>query len=75
MKGIKENQIWVSFPNSCLCFDQNTPGIYPFTPAFDANTPAFGDTRNQAVFEKMNSYFICSFLFIPKFAYPVIGTK
>ena len=22
------------FPNSCLCFDQNTPGIDPFTPAF-----------------------------------------
>ena len=23
---------------------QNTSGIYSFTPAFDANTPAFGDT-------------------------------
>ena len=45
------------FQNSCLCFDQNTPGIYSFTPAFDEKTPAFGDTRNQTVFEKMNSYF------------------
>ena len=50
------------FLNSCLCFDQYTPGIYPFTPAFDEKTPAFDDTRNQIDFEKMNSYFTCLFL-------------
>ena len=27
-------------PNSCLCSDENTPGIYQFT-------PAFGNTRNR----------------------------
>ena len=64
------------FQNSCLPFYQNTPGIYQFTPAFDEKTPAFRDTQNQVVFKKMNSCFLLAhFLFIPKFAYPAIGTK
>ncbi len=52
--------------NSCLCFDQNTPGIYPFTPAFDEKTPAFWRYSKLAVFVKMNSYFylLISYLFL-----------
>ena len=63
------------FPNSCLCFDQNTPGIYQFTPAFDEKTPAFDDTRNQVFYDNEFLFLLAHFLFIPKFAYPAIGTK
>ena len=46
------------FPNSCLCFDQNTPGISQFT-------PAFGDTRNRVFYEnEFLLYLLISYLFL-----------
>ncbi len=35
----------------------------------------FGDTRNRAFYENEFLFLLAYFLFIPKFAYPAIGTK
>ena len=40
-----------------------------------AKTPAFDDTRNQVFYDNEFLFLLAHFLFIPKFAYPAIGTK